>query len=113
MSESRHFRSGSRKPVTLPVRYRHSADRAFEHSATTSDISLGGAFVEAAQPPPVGSRLLLVLSSPTAWDPIEVPGEVRWVREGGFGVRFEELSAAQAAALYELLHAHHYLEADR
>ena len=103
-----HFRRGDRKPVALRVQFRRSSGSTLAYSGTTSDISLGGAFVETQQPPPEGSHVVLFLSSPTAWEPIEVAAEVRWTRDGGFGARFLDVTGARATALYELLHAHNY-----
>lgn len=74
-----------------------------------SDLGMGGAFVSSdGALPEIGARVIVVLSLPTAWDPLELPAEVRWHREGvlddaGFGVRFYGLSPAQAGALYELV----------
>ena len=55
----------------------------------------------------------LVLSAPSAWDPLDLPAVVRWVEDTTFGVAFGELSRAQASALYELLAASRFAEAAR
>ena len=111
-----HFRAGRRQSVSLRIRYR--AGSALEHDATTADLSLGGAFVETPRPPTVGTRVVLVLTTPTAWDPLEIPCSVRWVGDGsdgrplGFGVKFRNLSAGQASALHELIQAMGYAETE-
>ncbi len=82
-----------------------------EQEGCTSDLGLGGAFVETDRPPPVGAWIQLKLTSPTAWDPLVLRCHVRWVdeargdRRAGFGAKFESLGRAQATALYELLQA--------
>lgn len=113
MSESRHFRKEGREPIALRVRYgRDEPDAALSYEGTTSDVSLGGAFVRGAHRPAVGERLRLELVAPSAWDPLVLAGEVRRVEAGGFGVRFERVTGARATALYDLLSANHYLGAD-
>lgn len=82
-----------------------------EQEGLTSDLGLGGVFVETDRPPDVGTRIRLRVSSPTAWDPLVLRAQVRWVdapragRRGGFGAKFDLLGRAQATALYELLQA--------
>ncbi len=110
-----HFRRTARQPVELSVRFRRDADgAALEHSAKLLDLGLGGAQVRCERPPPVGTRVRLTLIAPTAWDPLELPCEVRWVDEGeqgpAFGVAFDGLTRAQASALYELLSVSRFAE---
>lgn len=87
-----------------------------EHVGMISDVGVGGGFVASDAVMPVGARVRLVLSPPTAWDPIELPATVRWLSDGsgggeaGFGVRFEALTAKEATALHELVHASDYAE---
>lgn len=72
----------------------------------TGNIGLGGAFVLVESPPPVGTKLLVYLAAATAWEPMEITAEVRWVRVEppvGMGVRFIDLTAPQIVALHELL----------
>jgi uncharacterized protein (TIGR02266 family) len=108
-----HFRRSRREPVTLRVRYRKDGS-ALEHDGTTSDIGVGGAFIEASRPPPIGTTLELLVTAPTAWDPLAIRGVVRWIAEpgevgpAGFGVEFGELPGPEAAALFELLSATGY-----
>ena len=109
MEDAPHFRRGGRRPVALKVRFR--AGSALEHSGTTTDLGMGGAFIETFRPPLPGAHVVLILTTPTAWDPLEIECEVRWSHDGrdgrimGFGVRFDALSEVQASALYELLQA--------
>jgi hypothetical protein len=117
MTDRPHFRAGRRQPVTLKVRYRRDdADATLEQVGKTNDLGIGGAFIQSHKTPPVGSQIVLVVSSPTAWEPLSLPAEVRWINDGsdgqprGFGVRFRVLSSAEATALYQLIHACEYAE---
>ncbi len=102
--DDEHFRSAQRTHVELRASYRRDAPGAvLEKGGRVSDLSMGGAFVEAREPPAEGQLLWLTFSSPTAWDPLELPAEVRWRKPGGFGVRFRALTAAQAQALHALV----------
>lgn len=107
MVDASHFRRTARQPVELSVRFRRDADdAALEHTGKLLDLGLGGAQVRCARPPAAGTRVVLTLTAPSAWDPLELAAEVRWVegdRDGVFGVAFDRLGRAQAAALYELL----------
>lgn len=106
-----HFRRSARSPIELRVCFRRDEPgAALEKAGRIADLGMGGAFVQADRPPPVGTGLVVTLQSPTAWDPLELPAEVRWVSEDGlaglgrgFGVKFGALAPSQAAALYELL----------
>jgi len=88
---------------------RYQAGTALQHEATTVDLGLGGAFLQTAHSPPIGSEVTLFLTAPTAWDTLEIRCVVRWMSDGsdgrpiGFGVKFGQLSGGQATALYELL----------
>lgn len=104
MSDDAHFRKGPRAPVELRASYRRDAPGAvLEKGGRVSDLGMGGAFVEAPDPPSEGTRVWLTFSTPTAWDPLELPAEVRWRKPGGFGVSFRGLTAAQAQALHALV----------
>ena len=98
--------------MELSVHFRRDAPgTAFEKAGKVADLGMGGAFIHTERPPAIGARILVTLAAPTAWDPLELPAEVRWLgRDGepGFGARFVSLSAPQAAALYALLAAAGY-----
>ncbi|MGF1469078.1 MAG: PilZ domain-containing protein [Sandaracinaceae bacterium] len=103
-----HFRRTARRPVELRVRFRDDdAEATFERHGELVDLGLGGAQVRCTRPPLPGTRLQLVLVAPSAWDPLELPGEVRWSTGAGldgiFGMAFLHLSGLQASALRELL----------
>jgi Tfp pilus assembly protein PilZ len=92
----------------LEVRYQQDG-ATLVHQGRTSDLGLGGAFVESSTSPPIGTRLVVSVVTPTAWERLAIEAEVRWVHDGsdgepaGFGVRFGTLSGPIATALYELI----------
>lgn len=77
----------------------------------TENISEGGLFVATHRYKPIGSPIRLTLRLPAAAEPIEVLGEVRWVREAneannvppGMGVCFHEISEAGLHSINEYL----------
>jgi hypothetical protein len=119
MTESSHFRRTARQPVELTVRFRRDeVDAPLESRGKLIDLGLGGAQIKCDRAPTIGQRLRLTLSAPSAWDPLELPAEVRWVdgkgrRSALFGVAFVRLSRAQASALYMLLSVSRFAEPKR
>jgi len=108
MGEDPHFRRTARQPLGLSVKFRRDSEGApLEQSGQLVDLGMGGAQVRCERTPPVGARLRLTLTSPSAWDPLDLSAEVRWVDPGSssFGLSFDGLGRAQATALYELLSA--------
>lgn len=106
VAEDRHFRRTARQPIDLSVQFRRDDEEArLELSGQLVDFGLGGVQIRCERPPPEGERLRIVLVSPSAWDPLDLPGEVRWVDLGSrtFGVEFAALSSTDATALHELL----------
>lgn len=113
MGDHAHFRKTARQPIELGVKYRRdSADAPLLLVGRLVDLGLGGAKISCDRPPSVEAELRIILTSPTAWDPLDLPAEVRWVDGAGstFGVAFDRLSRSQAAALYELLQVSRFAE---
>lgn len=85
-----------------------------EHSATVLDLGLEGAGVEGTEPFTVGERVVLRVTAPNLWDPLEVPAEVRWSVSPGpsggvrVGLRFHADSGRTLRALAELLATTHF-----
>lgn len=75
---------------------------------TTENLSIGGLFVATRAPYAVGSRVELVLRILHA-PPMELQGEVRWIREagrgipGGMGIRLHGLTGAQESVIDSFL----------
>ncbi len=63
----------------------------------TGNIGVGGAFVHAEPPEPVGSALEVVIQVPGQTDQLILQADVRWVcasspsQAGGMGLQFEPL----------------------
>ena len=71
----------------------------------TQNISLGGLYLTAPAPLPIGATVQLRFTLPTQPEPVEVAGDVRWVvkkgagDESGIGIRFQGLRARDVWAL--------------
>ena len=99
-----HFRRSVREPVNLRVQFRRdAADAELEKAGRVRDLSMGGVFITCSVCPPVDALLRLYFSLPSAWDLVELPAEVRWTNEEGFGAAFRALNARQADSLLELI----------
>ena len=89
-------RSFERFPAAVPVDCRIERDGREDHLVTqTADLGAGGAFIESAAPPPVGTRVTLSIApAGSGLEPLTVEGEVVWVRNDadarGFAVRFQD-----------------------
>jgi uncharacterized protein (TIGR02266 family) len=77
-------------------------------TASTRDISVGGAFIEHDRPLPIGTELYMELYVPTSEEPLEIDAEVRWIvppgGDGivpGMGVEFLDLSVDALLMLNE------------
>jgi uncharacterized protein (TIGR02266 family) len=75
----------------------------------TDNISEGGVFVATNAPPPIGTRVELILTLPSHPEPFALQGVVRWTRERsttdlpiGCGIQWQDLprDAAQAIARF-------------
>ena len=79
-----------------------------EVEATTENLGFGGAFLRMDPPLAPETRVLLSIQSPTTWDPLQLAGEVRWVRDArpgvsaGMGIAFDPLGPDAALALHRL-----------
>lgn len=99
-----HFRRSARSAVDLKVSFRlDERDAELQKAGRVSDLGMGGVFISCASAPPIGAAIRIYFALPTAWDPVDLPAEVRWTRPGGFGAEFRRLTAKQAEALYELV----------
>ena len=90
-----------------------NVDVSFDGQSQTGrslNLSLGGMFVECVRTLPIGAAVALRFKVPTQPEPIEVPGDVRWIvpagsslgsssGQVGIGVRFQGLRARDVWAL--------------
>lgn len=103
-----HFRALARRSVNLPATLA-LRELGIEYPVRLLDLSLGGARISVSDSLPVGASILIILSAPQLWDPLEITGEVVWTRQAAqqeaIGVRFHEPSGPSLRALAELLEA--------
>ena len=93
-------RKNTRVPVRLEVEWGHLPSRCPD---VTSDLSLGGCYVESLNSVKVGQVLNLSLSLPSK-KTLRFRGEVRYHQPTiGFGVRFLQLSPFEQATLEALI----------
>ncbi len=91
-----------REPIILDVLWEGSGGK---HEARTSDISMGGCFIDTIGQVAVGETITFKLCLPTGeW--IELQGEVRYeLPRFGFGVRFDSLSVENQRRLFDVIKA--------
>ncbi len=101
-----HFRGKPRPGRRVEVSFT-AADGSRER-AHTRDIGVGGAFVVTRRLVTPGAPLALSVHIPTATQPLELSGEVRWctgprddAEEMGMGVRFDALDVEALLQLNE------------
>jgi hypothetical protein len=80
------WRRGHERDATLLAVDWRAFGSAVHRVSTTADVSPAGAFVCTAEPRPVGSALVLEMTTPRG--PVEVHARVAWTDPRGMGVRF-------------------------
>jgi uncharacterized protein (TIGR02266 family) len=96
-------RKHTRLPVDVSVRYR-TIDSADFVPITLSEISVGGAMLNTAEPLPLGTDLILEMTPPGAVSPLAISGKVSYHRpDGGSGVRFLSRDGGGSRRLRELI----------
>ncbi len=66
------------------------------------DISLGGMFVETAEPLPFSTDLVVYITLPGQKTRLALPAVVRWIGSDGMGIQFRLLGARETHAITEL-----------
>lgn len=66
------------------------------------DISVGGMFIESDAQLSFGQEVTIVVRLPNTKADSRLPGIVRWLSPGGFGVQFGLLGARETHAISEL-----------
>jgi uncharacterized protein (TIGR02266 family) len=104
-----HFRLRPRYPLRVRVSVRRQHEKSLrEVDAQTENLSFGGAFVLIDPPLAPETRVLVSIASAITWDPLRLPGTVRWVRDSrpgvaaGMGIAFDQLGPESAVALQAL-----------
>ena len=100
-------RAAPRGPIRLRVDYERM--NAF-FADYTKNISKGGTFIKTARPLPVGTSFLFALSVPALSEPVQITGEVQWIREKGakeeepgMGIRFVFVSDEERQRFADLV----------
>lgn len=107
-TDSSERRIQRRLPIRITVEYSDLEDFLTDY---TSNLSIGGMFIETEEPLGVGTRFRLRFSVPNRSTPIDTIAEVRWAQarvagsplSPGMGVRFQELAPADGEAVQEML----------
>jgi len=89
-------RTSQRAPIELQVDYKRLNSFFADY---TKNISKGGTFIHTPHPLPEGTTFHFKISLPNHVQPIELLGEVAWVRQGepepGMGIKFVYADVAQ------------------
>ncbi len=104
----RDHRIHHREDVQLQVQYATLEEFL---SDWTSNVSVGGMFLQTENPKPVGTKFQLRFRIPTYERTIEAQGEVCWVipadqpvpPHAGMGVRFTDVTAEDQEAIRRLI----------
>ncbi len=104
-SEPRHRdeerRGDCRYSLQLPVIFKAGGRVGF---GSTSDVSLGGMFIETDSPRLFGERITVKFRAGGLQQPLSAPAVVRWVEPGrGMGVQFESVRPLVVWALQQEL----------
>jgi hypothetical protein len=67
--------------------------------ARARDISIGGMYLQSAEPPPLGRKMELSFQLPGNSVVLRLPAIVRWFGTDGFGVQFQLLGAKETHAI--------------
>lgn len=101
MIEKRRY---TRASIDLPVSFTAKGSEAWA-SGLGKDISIGGMFIETEHVSAFGADVVIRVKLKTAsgaMGDFDLPGVVRWVRDGGMGVQFGLLGAHETHAITEL-----------
>jgi hypothetical protein len=94
-------RSHPRVPLRADVTCEVSGGASILGSA--KDISVGGMYIESGTAVSFGTEVSIVVRLPNTKADVRLPGTIRWLKPGGFGVQFGLLGARETHAISELL----------
>jgi|SRR6056297_1241018 len=69
----------------------------------TVDLSIGGARIEGEVVGKAGDIIRIEISAKKEQNPVTVMAEIRWVKQGAFGLAFVALKEDEAATITEIL----------
>ena len=104
-------RTSQRLPIRVLVEYEHREDFCNDY---TANMAIGGMFIKTEAPLELGTRFRLRFQVPGRTEPIDTLAVVRWCIEPssagplhpGMGIRFDDLSPADEAAVQGMLEAY-------
>ena len=102
MIEQRRY---ARAPINSPASFSLKG-KTGKGAGLAKDISVGGMFIETTAPAAFGAEVIVHVDLPGANDPVDLPGVVRWVRDGGMGVQFGLLGAKETHIITEIGRKH-------
>ena len=94
-------RSHPRVPLSVEVTCEVSGGASI--LGRSKDISVGGVYIESETQVSFGTQVSIVLRLPNTKGDARLPGIIRWIKPGGFGVQFGLLGARETHAISELL----------
>jgi hypothetical protein len=94
-------RSHPRVPLSADVTCEVSGGASILGRA--KDISVGGMYIESETQVSFGTEVSIVLRLPNTKANARLPGIIRWIKPGGFGVQFGLMGARETHAISELL----------
>ena len=100
--EQRQF---DRKDLVIPLRIETGAEAL---DASTTNVSLGGARVDAARSLPFGTKVKVRIRLPALTEESVIDAEVRWVQPGApgrffLGLQFQRVRARETWALNQMV----------
>jgi type IV pilus assembly protein PilZ len=99
-------RTSERSPIELKVEYQRMNTFFSDY---TQNISKGGTFIGTENPLAVGTRFCFKLLVPALTEPLELTGEVRWVRgrgddgDAGMGIQFIFATDSERAVIDQVV----------
>lgn len=96
------LRRHHRVPFTEAVVFTRKGSDARAQGRST-DISLGGMFVETTAAEPFGTEVVVHVHVPGEPSAFALPGIVRWTAPDGMGVQFGNLGARETHTITELV----------
>ena len=69
----------------------------------TRDISIGGTFLESETTLGFNTEIVIVLRLPGAKQDSRLPGVVRWLKPGGFGVQFGAVGVLETHLISQMM----------
>jgi type IV pilus assembly protein PilZ len=100
------LRTSERSPIELKVEYQRMNTFFSDY---TRNISKGGTFIGTEHALEVGTRFTFKLVVPALTEPLELTGEVRWVRprsesgDAGMGIQFIFANDSERAVIDQLV----------